>query len=465
MESVPIHDFLTAIGGKSNHLSCLPVCINRISLDSRKITRGDVFWAIRGKTHDGHQFVESALKQDAAACIVEETYPDNKSCQPLIKVENTLAALQSFARWYRSRYSVISIGITGSYGKTTTRELLHSVLSVKKDGIQSQFNYNNEIGVPLTVLNLKSRHQYLVVEMGAAKPDDIRPLAEISQPQVGIITGIGPAHLTGFKSIDQIVQTKGDLIAALPKEGFAVVPGANPWTEAFRKRARCRVLSVGIGSENTWSATGIQSRNNELWFQTDGQKYRLPIGGRHQVTTGLAAIAVAKEYGYSSEDIQLGFNRFQVVSGRGRIVQQLPWTVIDDTYNANPVSCRAACEMLGSWETLGRRILVLGDMLELGEESALYHTKLGEIAARSGIDTLLTLGQQGENIERGIRNAGNKNMDFASFVDPQALTSELNDRLREQDVILVKGSRGMRMERIVQSLVVNEAVLQTGPGA
>jgi UDP-N-acetylmuramoyl-tripeptide--D-alanyl-D-alanine ligase len=465
MERIPTRDFLKAINGKTNDSSCLPAFIDRINLDSRKLTSGDVFWAIRGKMHDGHQFVETALQQGAVTCIVEETYRDHQSGKPLIYVENTLTALQQFARWYRTRCSLTSIGITGSYGKTTTRELLHSVLSVKKAGIQSQFNYNNEIGVPLTVLSLLSHHEYLIVEMGAAKPDDIRPLAEISQPHFGIITGIGPSHLGGFKSIEHIVQTKGDLIARLPKQGFAVIAGDNSWTEELRRRSRSRVLTVGVGPENTYFATRIESLNHELRFQTEGKKYRLSLAGRHHVTTGLSVIAVATELGYAAEDIQQGFDCFQPVPGRGRIVQHLPWTVIDDTYNANPASCRAACEMLGAWQTTGRRLLVLGDMLDLGERAGLYHEELGEIAAKSGIDILFTLGQQGDNVSRGVQKAGSCRTEINTFSDAQDLIQELTHRLRESDVVLVKGSRGMRMERILQSIIVNEPALNASPAA
>lgn len=461
METVSTHDFLTAIEGKTSNPSGLPASIRHISLDSRTITVGDAYWALRGKNHDGHEFVESAIGQGAAACIVEESYPHQKNHTHCIHVKNTLAALQDFARWYRSRYSITSIGITGSYGKTTTKELLHAVLSTKHPGVRSEFNYNNEIGVPLTVLNLDSHHQYLVAEMGAAKPDDIRPLTEIAQPQVGIITGIGPAHLLGFESLEQIAHTKGDLVAALPKDGFAVVPGATIWTETFRQRSRCNVITVGLGAENTFSAGQIESDNYTLSFQTDGHNYRLPIGGRHHLATGLAVIAVAKELGHSSDDIQRGFERFQPLHGRGRIAQESPWTVIDDTYNANPTSCRAACEMLGAWQIPGKRILVLGDMLDLGEKSAFYHEELGEIAAKSGIEILLTLGQQGDSIQKGVRKVGDSIMEVASFTCHQDLIVNLHHRLRDNDVVLIKGSRGMRMERVLQSILNNESI-QTG---
>lgn len=465
METVLTRDFLTAVDGKINDPSCLPSHIHQISLDSRQTTPGNVYWAIPGKIHDGHQFVESALNQGAAACVVDHAFPHWKNHQAIIHVENTLDALQRFARWYRSRFSLISIGITGSYGKTTTRELLHSVLAVKKSGIQNQHNYNNEIGVPLTVLNLLPAHQYMIVEMGAAKPNDIHPLAEITSPQVGLITGIGPAHLGGFKSVDQIVRTKGDLIAALPREGFAVIPGEKPWTKELCKRAACRVLTVGPGRENNYSASEVEAHIDEIRFKTDGFQYRLRIGGRHHVTTALIAIATAKELGYSPGDIQQGFDRFQPVAGRGKVVQQFPWTVIDDTYNANPASCRAACELLAAWKTKGKRLLVLGEMLDLGDQTEFYHEELGEIIARSGIEVLLTFGQQEESIRRGIQKVRGSKSEVSSFHELQPLLDALGQRIRENDVILVKGSRGMRMERVLPSIARDEPALQGASAA
>ncbi len=440
MESVSTQELATAIRSQIRDLACLPSHINRICLDSRHLSPGDVFWALRGKNYDGHQFVQSAIENGAAACVVGKSTLDRQLDEKLLHVSDTMAALHQFAGWYRRRFSSVSIGITGSYGKSTTKEMLNAVLSVKQNGVRNQFNYNNEIGVPLTVLNLLSKHQYMIVEMGAAKPGDIFPLTAMAAPSIGIITGIGPAHLTGFKSIEEIVRTKGDLIASLPRDGLAVIAGDNQWTKEISKRSKCRLITFGFQRGNSFHAKHIESQNMEVRFQSDGCEYRIPTRGRHHVATALSVIAVAKELGYSRSDIQLGFDAFRPIAGRGQIVRQKPWTVIDDTYNANPGSCRAACEMLADWKTSGHRVLVMGDMLELGDDTHWHHEQLGQFAAMLRIDVIYTLGQQGESIARGTRSIANSTTDVVCFVDPEALIEKLNDNLRPDDVVLVKGS-------------------------
>ena len=457
MESVSTQDFATAIHSQIPDPACLPSHINHICLDSRNLIPGDVFWAIRGKNYDGHQFVQSAIEKGAAACVVGESTSNRQLEAKLFHVSDTMAALHQLAQWYRKRFNPVSIGITGSYGKTTTKEMLYAVLSIKDDGIRNQLNYNNEIGVPLTILNLLPKHQFVIVEMGAAKPGDILPLTAMAAPGIGIITGIGPAHLTGFKSIEEILRTKGDLIASLPRDGLAVIAGDNQLAKKISKRSKCRTLTVGLQPDNSIRAKQVKLQNTEVRFQSDGCEYRIPTSGRHHITTALSVIAVAKEMGYSRLEIQTGFDAFRPVTGRGQIVQQTPWTIIDDTYNANPGSCRAACEMLADWKTTGHRILVIGDMLDLGDESHLHHERVGQFAANHKIDVIYTLGQQGERIARGTQSIENSTTDVVCFVDSEALIEKLRDNLRPDDVVLVKGSRGMRMERILQAIAHNSA--------
>jgi UDP-N-acetylmuramoyl-tripeptide--D-alanyl-D-alanine ligase len=457
MEAVSITNFLKAINGQAEKTIHLLQHISSICLDSRTLKPGDVFWAIRGENYDGHQFIKSALKNGASACVIEarDEVEQNQN-HPLIRVAETLRALEEFAKWYRSQFSQTTIGITGSFGKTTTRELLHTVLSVRHSGIQNQKNYNNEIGVPLTILELERKHQFLIMEMGAARPGDILPLTQITSPQIGIITGIGPAHLGGFQTIEQIVQTKGDLIAGLPQDGLALIPGDSEWTKSLRDRALCRVLTFGQTSDSTYHATNIRSLNANLAFEVKGHEYRLPVTGRHYLSMSLSIIAIARELGYTPKEIQQGFNQFQPVTGRGNIVQTSSWTIIDDTYNANPASCRAACEMLAEWKTTGRRILVLGDMLELGPDADFYHRELGQLAGKKNIDVILAIGQHAKHIVAGVKNSEKADVTVKAFHEQQALIDELKNTLRPSDVILVKGSRGMRMERIIECLLKSD---------
>ncbi len=453
MDAVSLSTFLKAVGGQPHLKSVLPSHIHSISIDSRTLRPNDVFWAIQGLSHDGHHFVKSAIDQGASACIVDESYKQIANpTEPVIYVSDTLGALQNFANWHRRRHDITTIGITGSYGKTTTRELIYCVLATRQPGLQSQSNYNNEIGVPLTLLNLESQHRFLIVEMGAGKPNDIAPLANIASPKIGIITGIGPAHIAGFHHIDQIVQTKGDLVASLPTDGLAVLPGDSPWKTELAQRANCRAITVGFQPQNTYQADHIKCSNQTVSFRVKNQRYQLPFGGRHFVTAALSAIAIGLQLGYTPDEIQEGFSYFQPVSGRCRVVQYSPWTIINDAYNANPDSCRAACDLLAGWQTSGRRFFVLGDMLELGDQSEKYHQDLGELAASHEIDYLLALGQYAEQVRQGANRIISRQTRVFTFPKHAEVIESLKGLLKPSDVVLVKGSRGMHMEYIVKAL-------------
>lgn len=376
-----------------------------------------------------------------------------------------MTALQKFAKWYRQQHNATSIGITGSYGKTTTRELINSVLSTTGKAVQNPLNYNNEIGVPLTLFNLESHHKFLIVEMGAAKPGDITPLTQITSPQIGIITGIGPAHLQGFQSIEQVATTKGDLLASLPRNGLAVLPGDCAWTETLKQRANCRTITVGLKPEHTYQATRILQTNTELSFCVNGTNYNLPLIGQHYLSAALSAIAVGVELGYSEEEIQAGFNNFRPIAGRTQIEQLTPWTVINDTYNANPVSSQAACELLGNWKSSGDKIFVLGDMLELGSDALNYHQQLGEYAARRNIQAVYAVGQYAKHVVTGAKASLSSRITAHAYQNKEDLTDRLQQVLQPGDVILVKGSRGMRMESIVETLKTQRFQDSTRPAA
>ena len=463
MKPIPTTDFVNAIRGAIKNPGSLSKQIRGISLDTRTLKPNDVYWAIAGKNYDGHDFVEEAFNKQASAAIVNETShsPNCPTAERLITVDDTLKALHRFAAWHRKGFQATTIGITGSYGKTTTRELLFSVLSTKHNCLQNKHNQNNEIGIPLTIFELTEHHQYLIAELGAAKPGDIRPLAEITSPKIGLITGIGPAHLAGFKTKEQIIETKGDLIASLPEDGLAVIPGGEEWSDPLIQRAACRVITYGSDRINNYHATYIEASNQHLKFHTQGEHYTLPLIGRHHVTTGLAAVALATELGYSPEQIQQGFDRFQPIPGRGRVVRSDPWTIIDDTYNANPSATIAACRMLADWQTPGRRFLVLGDMLELGPDSKRYHEELGRLAGELEIDFIYAYGEFASSIANGVRSARTLTR-ISVFDEQQELIQELRTQVSQDDVVLVKGSRGMRMEHVVEALLKtpksNEAV-------
>jgi UDP-N-acetylmuramoyl-tripeptide--D-alanyl-D-alanine ligase len=361
------------------------------------------------------------------------------------------------ARWYRQQWETMVIGVTGSVGKTTTREMIHAVLSVGHQGLRSERNFNNEVGLPLSLLELGPAHEFGVIEMGAARIGDIRRLCEIACPEVGVITRVGKAHLETFGSLEAIYDGKCELLDALPHHGFAVVAGDD---EAMRARvmrnrtvrAACPVIFVGEKSDNQVRATDVEFQPGKLQFVVDRYKFELPAPARHYLTAALCALAVAREIGMQAEAIAEGFRRFVGAPGRCLVEQAGNCTIIDDTYNANPLSMQAACLCLSDWPGAGHKLLIVGDMLELGVETRKSHQELGACVAAASVDRLLAFGDNAGEVSRGALHAGMRPHFIAECHELDALLTVLDCWLEPGDVVLVKGSRGMRMERVVQWL-------------
>ncbi len=435
-----------------------PSVFDRVEIDSRKVQLGSVFWALRGEHHDGHDFLGEVRQRQAAAAVVHRDqlaqalaawkYDDS----PLIAVADPLTALADFARWHRSQHNGVVIGVTGSYGKTTTREMIHSVLSAARPGVRSLKNFNNHIGLPLSLLELNCSHQFAVIEMGASAVGEIAALAEIAKPTMGVITGIGLAHVEGFGSAERITLGKGELLAALPVNGFAVLPADDPITRGMSRRTQSRFVFVGESQHSDLLATNVRVANQQLSFEVDHFEYHVPVTGRHFLQAALTAMAIAREFGMSPQQIADGFQNFQAAPGRCQIHQIGSWTVIDDSYNANPASMRAACETLRDWHSDGKRLLIIGDMLELGPHAEQAHYELGQAAAEANIDGLLIFGQQSPHVARGAREAGLKSSRVIECDQFEFLLATLDAVLEPNDTLLVKGSRGMRMERTIEWL-------------
>lgn len=451
MEPVPFTDLLSAIRGTATELSGAAPVIRRVSTDSRSIQEGDLFWALSGKNHDGHDFVDVAQRLGAVGCVVARSRAQ-KSIGRLIAVDDTLQALADFARWYRQQRETMVIGVTGSVGKTTTREMIHAVLSARHAGRQSRQNYNNEVGLPLSLLELGNDDEFGVLEMGAARVGDIRHLCEIACPEAGVLTRVGPAHLETFGSLENIYQAKGELLESLPAHGFAVVPGDDEQMRTLARRAVCSVIHVGEKAGNKIRAMDVAFEPGRLRFRVDRCNFEAPVPARHYLTAALCALGVAKEIGMDVAAIAEGFRRFTGAPGRCKVERVGTWTLIDDTYNANPLSMQAACLCLRDWPASGNRLLIAGDMLELGKDSARCHQELGACAADTRIDRLLAFGDQADHVADGALRAGMNRHVIADCHDLDALYAVLDCWLTPGDVILVKGSRGMRMERVVQWL-------------
>lgn len=449
MRAITFDELIDATGGVPVGFSHPSLNISHIETDSRRIQPGDLFWALEGETHNGHDYVDAAFKSGAIAAVVEA---DQCQSEHTIRVEDSLMALWDLADWYRKQFDALVIGVTGSVGKTTTRRMIASVLSARFQGVESPRNYNNHIGVPLSLLQLESHHDFGVFELGASKLGDIADLMDVINPEVGVITAIGPSHLDEFGSYENIIQTKGELIERLPAEGFTVLNGDDRNVRRLAERASCPVLLVGERSHNDLIATEVISNNQELRFHLNDFEFRVPATGRHHLTAALIAIAVARQIDMTDTEIQQGLQSYVPCEGRSETRSIGPWTVINDTYNANPISMSAACRTLRDWQTEGKKILVVGDMLSLGEWSENFHLLLGEEVTRSKIDRLISIGSQAAHVAGSARKNGMDAGCLGTCQDPETAMMLLDLWLEPGDVILLKGSRGMKLETFIPRL-------------
>ncbi|MEZ6049786.1 MAG: UDP-N-acetylmuramoyl-tripeptide--D-alanyl-D-alanine ligase [Planctomycetaceae bacterium] len=451
MPTYSLTDLLAAVGGQTINVSTPTISFDRIVTDSRIVRPDDVFWAIAGDIHDGHTYITEAARRGAVACVVE---PDRvtQPVVPVVCVNNTRQALTNFAAWHRNQIDTLVIGVTGSVGKTTTRHLLHTVLTQRFAGVESPRNFNNEIGVPLSLLEITPDHEFAALEFGASHEGEIRRHCETARPEIGLLTRIAPSHLDEFGDIDTISRTKGELLEALPTSGFAVLNGDDERVRHLASRADCPTILVGERPHNDFVANRVTTTNTHIAFRVDGCDFQLPAMGRHHLTSALLSVAVAREFGLSTNEIISGFEQFQPVDGRCRMLRIGDLTVIDDTYNSSPASMEAACDLLSQWQGRGRRVLVMGDMLALGSESRAYHEQLGRRISASGIDRLITWGTEAQHVADRAHAAGMDAGCIGTCADPTTLSLLLEMWLEPGDVVLVKGSRGMQMERVIEQL-------------
>lgn len=416
------------------------------SNDSRRLTPGALFIALSGEHGHGHQFMEHARRQGATAALVEE--PGDYGL-PYMVAEDSLHAFGSLARLWRERFRLQMIAVTGSNGKTTVKEMLAAILSRKGRVLATQGNYNNEIGVPLTLCELAPEHEYAVVEMGANHQGEITYLASLACPDVGVVTQCAPAHLEGFGSVENVARTKGELFAELPQNGTAVINRDDPYAPLWSEIAGTR-NSVGFGLETEadvgckWHPDGNGSRI-ELNTPAGHLSLRLPLPGRHNVMNALAATAASLAIGIELEEIGSGLEGMTPVKGRLRPLKTPGGAMIlDDSYNANPGSLAAGLAVL--CEQPGSHWLALGEMAELGEEAADYHRQAGTLARKAGIERLYAIGP----LTREAVDAFGSGAHHYSSRDK--LAAALLHELKEGVTLLVKGSRSAGLDRLVDAL-------------
>lgn len=426
-----------------------------VATDSRQIEPGNVFWALRGPNHDGDDFVGQAFARGAVGAVAGRVVDVPDGCWA-VTVDNTSDALRQWARYKRSRFAGTVIAVTGSVGKTTTRQMIHTVLRLRLKGTASPRNYNNHVGVPLSMLAMESHHDYAVLELGASRKGEIASLAELCAPKVGAITQIGDAHLGGFGSRQAIAEAKGELLAALPPDGRAIL-GDDPWLRKIAERSAAGVTWVGVQPGCDIMAADIESEGGRLSFWVEGGarrvRFHIPVWGRHHLTSALIAVAVGQMMGFDLEEMADVLEDFQPVPMRCEVVQVRGATVINDSYNANPTAMRAALELLRDFAAPGRRIVVAGDMAELGVESPSLHWQLGrQIVTVGAAEVLLACGRFARHVVGGARAAGLPSSHAIACADVDEALPYLGQAILPGDVVLVKGSRMMAMERVIEAL-------------
>ncbi|MEO2034298.1 MAG: UDP-N-acetylmuramoyl-tripeptide--D-alanyl-D-alanine ligase [Planctomycetaceae bacterium] len=423
--------------------------IDHVVIDSRQARPHSLFFALPGSQTHGIHFASEAQAQGAIV-VCDEAAADGHT-GPLIVTVNPQRALQQLARFNRRQSEALVIGITGSVGKTTTRRLITSVLSSVHNGIQSQANYNNELGVPLSVLQIEDDTEFAAIEMGARHPGDISELCRIAQPEFAVVTRIAPSHLTGFESVESIAATKRELIRSLGSAGTAFL-NADDRRVLAMSDASCRVVTFGQSPRADVKFHIVEASNTQLVLHVGRDEFCTQITGAHQACGVAASIAIARELGLTTGDIQAGLDEFEPAPGRAVLRQIDGIDVIDDTYNANPASVQAAIVMLNNWRTQGRRIFVLGDMLELGDQAAELHFAMGIVMAQTQIDHIVAYGQYAGDVADGLLSAGGSLSRISVFDSEAMLLSILDCLVDSGDALLVKGSRGMAMERIVAGI-------------
>ena len=438
----------------------LGIPVTGVSIDSRSLGVGEAFFAIVGHRLDGHAFLAEAAAR-GAACLIVHTLPDDVPANvPLVLVEETTRALGALAAWHRGRFTIPVVAVTGSNGKTTTKELTAGVLATRWEVLRPERSFNNQWGLPLTLLRLAPEHQAVVLEIGSNARGEVATLSALAAPTVGIVTTVAAVHTEFLGSLDGVREEKAGLVRVLPPEGVAVLNADDPRVAGMARESRARVVTYGHASTAHVRVAGdVVEDDAGLTFTLESggerQAVTLALAGRHNVTNALAAAAAGVALGLPLADIARGLSGVRPVAGRCVWRRAGEVTILDDTYNASPVSVRAALDTLAARRHGRRVIVVLGDMLELGALSDEAHREVGRQVAALPVDELIGLGRAMQGAVEAAREAGlGEARHLTTFEDTVA---HLLKRLTSRDLVLVKGSRGMRMERVVDALVARLA--------
>jgi UDP-N-acetylmuramoyl-tripeptide--D-alanyl-D-alanine ligase len=456
MEARSLRYVVSACGGLLKGGS-LQTQVRSVCTDSRRIQAGDLFFALEGERFDGHQFLtEAAAKGVAAIVAARNKVPADFSGCAVITVEDTRKALGRLAAAYRADFTLPITAVGGSNGKTTTKELAASVLRQKLQTLWSEASFNNDIGVPVTLLKLEASHQAAVMEVGTNHPGEMAPLLQMIQPCYGIITSIGREHLEFFGDVVGVAREQGSLAEVLPAEGKLFVPGDNEWTQRIIERSRASVVRIGCLPANEWRISGLRPDKSGVTFRVDAPtaeftgEYRIHLLGSHQAVSAVLALALGAEVGLDRAASERGLADCQPAKMRLQLWEHNGVRVLDDAYNANADSMLAALQTLQELPCKGRRVAVLGDMAELGVHSEAAHAEVGRRAAELGIGQLFAVGKMAPVMGRAARSAG-LNRVF-EFEDVETAAAAVKSFVKQGDILLLKASRASRLERVSERL-------------
>ena len=430
--------------------------ITGVSIDSRKIESGNLFIPFKGENSDGHKYVEDSLKKGASAALWQSDVPNPPTHLPILIVDNCLVALQELAREYRKQLQVKVVGITGSNGKTTTKDMTASLLSTAYKVQKTEGNYNNHIGLPLTVLGLDEDTDIAVLEMGMSGRGEIEFLTKLASPDAVVITNIGESHLLDLGSREGIAEAKLEILQGLKDGGLAVLHGDEPLLmERINKyKGNVRVQTFGRSDTNNFFPIDIiqLEQGNMFKIKESDENFELPVLGTHNILNAIAAIIIAHYFDVPFNKMNEGLANVKLTNMRMELVEGFHGEkIINDAYNASPTSMMAAIELVSNLKGYKKIILVLGDMLELGPQEEQYHQQIGEGLNPEKIDYVFTYGKLAEHIAEGARSALGKNRVF-SFMEKRELIKVLEQHVNNDSLVLVKASRGMRLEEIVTAL-------------
>lgn len=450
-------DFIKATGAVILQKGSEHFC-EGISTDSRFLKNGDLFFALKGPHFDGHHFLNGVFQKGGWGVVVERETVLPKEKGWIFQVPDVLKALGDATAWWRRQFNIPMVAITGSNGKTTTKEMLAAILATRFEILKTEGNFNNLIGLPLTLSRLNAAHQAAVLEMGMNSPGEIARLTEIAAPTVGVITNAAAAHLEKLGNVEAVAKAKCELFDNLAPDGTAIFAGEDPYLAPLAAKFLGKKLSFGIDGDCDVTFLHMEGNGFEamvLTFNLCGEIIKAKVGtaGIHNVLNAMAAATAAKVLGFSRQEIVAGLEKFEPVKMRFQQLQLANGVrLVNDAYNANPVSMEAAFKTVGRAQRAGRFIAVLGDMKELGESSAKLHEEVGEKAVENGVDRFFLIGEYAASISKGAQRKGLDPKWITVGKSQEELAALITEEIETGDVVLVKASRGMELEKVVDIL-------------